>query len=193
MPEFTPQEIVFGAEGLDFQRTIDLVPPHRISVGSNWVIDRTGRLTHRLGETSLATGAGTPVHTLDRLGHPTSGDRILIGGGTVVYLVPETGGAASSVETGFSGDPLSVVPDPKIGFSLFFSSNDGDVTRPRVDAVLDELGDGLQGIGLGERDDGDRVPHVADAELARGLHRLIGSLPCHDRLPVLRESHLILG
>ena len=109
MPNFTPQEIVFGAEGLDFQRTLDQVSPLRVSVGSNWIIERTGRLTHRAGETAFGTLSDSPVHTLDRLGHPTSGDRILIGAGTVLYLVPETGGVATSVETGFSGDPLSVV------------------------------------------------------------------------------------
>jgi hypothetical protein len=43
---------------------------------------------------------------------------------------------------------------------------DRDGRSPRVDAVLDELGDRLQGIALRERDDADRVPIVADFELA---------------------------
>lgn len=114
MADFIPQEIVFGAEGLDFQRTLDQVSPLRIPVGSNWIVDRTGRVTHRAGEIVFATLPSSPpndppVHTLDRLGHPTSGDRILIGTGDAVYLVPETGGAAVLTQEGFSGDPLSVV------------------------------------------------------------------------------------
>ena len=42
--------------------------------------------------------------------------------------------------------------------------------RAGVDAVLDELGYRFQRIALRQRDDRDRIPVVADAEIAAGRY-----------------------
>jgi len=110
MADFITQEIPFGAEGLDFQRTLDQVTARRFSISTNVIIDKAGRVTHRPGQLSFITGiADFPVHTLTRLENPTAGDSIFIGAGSRVSLGPATGGAATLIETGFSGSPLSVV------------------------------------------------------------------------------------
>lgn len=110
MADFITQEIPFGAEGLDFQHTLDQVTSKRFSIATNVIIDKVGRVTHRPGQLSFITGvADFPVHTLTRLENPTAGDSIFIGAGTRVSLGPATGGAAVLSETGFSGSPLSVL------------------------------------------------------------------------------------
>jgi hypothetical protein len=49
---------------------------------------------------------------------------------------------------------------------VFLAARDGDGLRMRIDAVLDELRNRLQWIALRERNDPDRVPVIADAQLA---------------------------
>ena len=44
------------------------------------------------------------------------------------------------------------------------AARDGDGLRVSVDRVLDEFGDRLERITLGERDDADGVPVVADLQ-----------------------------
>src|SRR2546429_8821766 len=50
--------------------------------------------------------------------------------------------------------------------AVLAAARDRNGLRVRVDAVLDELGDRLQRVPLRERDDTDRVPVIADPELA---------------------------
>src|SRR3990172_7305011 len=46
------------------------------------------------------------------------------------------------------------------------AARDAHAAGTRIDRVLHQLGDRLEGIGLGERNDGDRIPVVADPQLA---------------------------
>lgn len=48
---------------------------------------------------------------------------------------------------------------------MLASACDRDAFRTRIDAVLHELGDRLERIALRERDDADRVPIIANAQL----------------------------
>src|SRR2546430_3984327 len=50
--------------------------------------------------------------------------------------------------------------------AVLAAARDRNDLRVRVDAVLDELGDRLQRVPLRECDDTDRVPVIADPELA---------------------------
>ena len=50
--------------------------------------------------------------------------------------------------------------------AVLATARDRNGTRVRVDAVLDQLGDRLERIALRQRNDGDRVPVVADPEPA---------------------------
>jgi hypothetical protein len=60
----------------------------------------------------------------------------------------------------------TIVGDLEEVFAAFSSACDGDRPRSGIDAVLDELGDSLERVVLGQRDDRDRVPVVADAQSA---------------------------
>jgi len=63
-------------------------------------------------------------------------------------------------------DAFAVVDDLYIGLVLRFSSDDRHVLRARVDRVFHELCDGLQGVILRKRDDGNHVPVIADLEFS---------------------------
>jgi len=64
-------------------------------------------------------------------------------------------------------DAVAVVGNADERLLLFAAANNRDVPGVGVNAVLDELRDGLQRIGLGQCDDGNRVPVVANASSAR--------------------------
>jgi hypothetical protein len=53
--------------------------------------------------------------------------------------------------------------------AVFLAARDRDGLGVRIDAVLDEFRNRLQGIALRERDDADRIPIIADAQLAAVL------------------------
>jgi hypothetical protein len=62
--------------------------------------------------------------------------------------------------------PVTIVPDREIMLSMLSPSGDGDRLRVRVDAVLDEFRDGLQGIALRQRNDAYGVPIIPDLQPA---------------------------
>src|SRR5690606_27833262 len=61
---------------------------------------------------------------------------------------------------------ISIVDDLEIRLATRSPADNRDLSGPGVDAVLDELRHGLQGIRLRKRDDVDRIPIVANAEFA---------------------------
>jgi hypothetical protein len=61
---------------------------------------------------------------------------------------------------------IAIVLDREIVLPVLAAAGDRDGLGVSVDAVLDELGDRLQGIALRERNDTDRVPVIPDLELA---------------------------
>jgi hypothetical protein len=67
---------------------------------------------------------------------------------------------------GVAGNAGAIVLDAEAMTSLFPGAGDRDVAGAGVDAVFDELGDGLERVALREGDDGDGIPVIADAELA---------------------------
>lgn len=110
MADFNSQDIVFGLEGLDLSRTLDQIPPTRWPMASNVVRSEVGRVSGRAGQTSYITGlvgAGVGVHSIIRGINPLGDDLYIVGIDTVLYSVPETGGAgALLIPVTFSGDPL---------------------------------------------------------------------------------------
>ena len=67
-----------------------------------------------------------------------------------------------------TGNAFAIIGDAQELFAAFLAANDADVLRLCINAVLDELCDGLERIVLRERDDGDRAPGVADAQFSFG-------------------------
>ena len=62
-------------------------------------------------------------------------------------------------------DPIPVVFDGEIMRAMLLAARDGDDLGVRIDRVLDEFGDRLQGVALRECDDPDGVPVIPDAQL----------------------------
>ena len=63
-------------------------------------------------------------------------------------------------------DALPVIFDAEIVASALATARHGDRAGFGIDAVLDQLSNSLHRIGLRERDDGDRIPIIADFEPA---------------------------
>ena len=63
---------------------------------------------------------------------------------------------------------LAIVLHPQVMLALVLAASDDDRLRTSVDAVLYELGYRFQWIALRQRDNRDRVPVVADAQIAAG-------------------------
>ena len=63
-------------------------------------------------------------------------------------------------------DTGSIIGYPQVRLPALLAPDDGDVLGLGVDTVLDELGHGLQRAALRKRDDRNRIPAIADAELA---------------------------
>jgi len=106
---YAKQTIRYGVGGLDLRRTSDLVDLLNCTVLTNAVRLPDGGWTSRFGQTYLATATDTPVHSITRAIDPQSGTtNFLWGAGT--SLDRGLSGALSSIASGFSGDPLSVVP-----------------------------------------------------------------------------------
>src|SRR6266498_3858859 len=62
-------------------------------------------------------------------------------------------------------DALTVVLHPQVMLSLLLASRDDDRFSARIDAVLDQLSHRLQRVALRQRDDRDRIPVIADAQI----------------------------
>lgn len=109
MATYAKQALRFGLGGLDIRRTVDLVDNLNATRLTNAVRLPDGGLTSRLGQTLLATGGSTPLHSILRAVDPQSGvTDFLWGVGTT--LQHGTSGALSNLATGFSGNPLSLAP-----------------------------------------------------------------------------------
>ena len=85
------------------------------------------------------------------------------------------------VEVGLAGlvaaHALTVVAHRQILLAVLTAARDGHLARPGVNGVLDELRHRLQRVVLRQRDDGDGVPVVANAQLAAGFR--LSLLVCH--------------
>ena len=66
------------------------------------------------------------------------------------------------------GDPSTVIKHLEKEFALLATAKNLDLLRSRVDRVLRQLADRLERMGLGMSDDVDRIPLIANLELATG-------------------------
>ena len=63
---------------------------------------------------------------------------------------------------------IAVVLHAQVMLSLLLATGDDDRFRARINTILDQLGHRLEGVALRERNDGDRIPVIADAQIAAG-------------------------
>ena len=74
--------------------------------------------------------------------------------------VAEIGNAVS-----IARNAIAIVADGEIVFAVLPTTRDRDLSRVRVDAVLDKLGNSFQRVALRQGDDPDCVPVIADSQL----------------------------
>src|SRR5438105_7250786 len=79
--------------------------------------------------------------------------------------VAEIGNAVS-----IARNAIAIVADGEIVFAVLPTTRDRDLSRVRVDAVLDELGNSFQRVALRQGDDPDCVPVIADSQLTLRFH-----------------------
>ena len=106
---FEQEQMVFGVQGLDLKRSLDLIPNTKLSRMTNVVRNDEGELTGRPGQTTIFTAAPTPHHSIGRLNNRfQSTFNYILGAGTSVWF--GTSGALQQVTTGTSGNPLTFAP-----------------------------------------------------------------------------------
>ncbi len=106
---FETPTLPLGTGGLDLASPVDRIAPGRFSVLTNALLrpSMPGGLTARPGLTSLVTGTGN-FHSCVRFNDPQAATSTYLWGvGTTAAL--GNSGAVTVVDTGFSGDPLTLL------------------------------------------------------------------------------------
>lgn len=101
----------FAYSGMDIHHPPDLMPPGKCSLLFNMYPDlQNGTMVMRPALDQLATTvSGVPIHSISRLNDSfTSSFTRFVGSGSVLYS--GSGGTLASLDTGFSGNPLAMVP-----------------------------------------------------------------------------------
>lgn len=104
---FLTQLLMPGIGGLDLKRTIDTVSPNKLTRMNNVVRNEEGALTTRPGQVSIATTVAGEIHSLGRINAPGGFFNRIAGIGPSIY--GGVTGAYTLLESGFSGNPLSIV------------------------------------------------------------------------------------
>jgi hypothetical protein len=106
---FLSQIYPAGAGGLDLKRALEEINPLKAARLTNLTqVREEGSLVARFGLTGFAN-AGTNVHSIGRLNTPSVGTptfTYVVGSDTSLYMGPL--GPLSQVDTGFSGNPLTL-------------------------------------------------------------------------------------
>lgn len=109
MADYQRQQVRFGIGGLDLRRAADVVAPENALRLSNVQRDPEGGWTPRFGQTEVATTGGTLLHSVQRGVDPVTPTLTRFWGvdGTLYRGLT---GALTSTDTGYSGNPLALVP-----------------------------------------------------------------------------------
>src|SRR5574342_1284395 len=130
---FETHVVRYGVKGLQLQDSLDAL--------DGWArhtnIDHTnnGEATSRPGQTSFAT-AGTKHHSVRKLRDPQTGVHPRVWGiDTNLYI--GASGALTQVDAGYSGDPLTLVPNhpPLSGDPWMFVADRGRMRKVRADGL----------------------------------------------------------
>ena len=104
---FETQVSRIGRQGLQLNKPLDQLSPDELSRMAN--LYTTGAdLVTRLGQTALATAVGS-IHSIRRLNDPQHSTYTRFWGAGAVWYRGQSG-VLSSLEVGFSGNPLTLVP-----------------------------------------------------------------------------------
>lgn len=140
---FQQQIIRFGAGGLSLRPAKDVVPPNQFPLYSNALRLRSGQVTGRPGLTLLSDppAAHTNLHSIGRLNDTQTNTFIRVWGIDTDLYYGVTG-VLTLAETGFSGDPLTMVAaDPPIpGDPWMYIADSLKMRKIRGDGLDLEIG-----------------------------------------------------
>jgi hypothetical protein len=111
---FKRKPIRFEYSGVDLNAPLDRMPPDRCPACENWRQEVDGAMSIRPGQGngSPLIAAQTPLHSVRRIDDSSSGSTVsteIIGAGTHLGTVSTDLSAATDRDSGYSGDPLSMV------------------------------------------------------------------------------------
>jgi len=98
-----------GRQGLDWRSAADQLHAEGALLRINTVQQRLGEQRARPGQTSLITGL-TSAHSMARLNLPASASFMRFWGGGTQWWRGNTQGTLASIDTGYSGNPLTLLP-----------------------------------------------------------------------------------
>jgi hypothetical protein len=135
---FENHPLRYGVHGLNLKDSLDVLEGWaRLT---NVDHDNNGELTSRPGETSFATG-GTVIHSVRLLRDPQAGvDGRIWGIDTSLYK--GASGALTAIDTGYSGDPLTLTPHrpPLSGDPWMFVADRSKMSKVRADGLVMPIG-----------------------------------------------------
>jgi hypothetical protein len=99
-----------GVRGLNLKDELDVIPPDQAPRLTDLDHDSQGAITARPGQTTFATG-GSEHHSVRRLRQPRTGLETRFWGVDGSLYRATSGALGAAIDTGYSGDPLSLIPD----------------------------------------------------------------------------------
>jgi hypothetical protein len=132
---FENQTVRLGVKGLNLIDALDTIDSTQLSRMTNCDHDANGDLTSRPGQSVLASG-GTEHHSVRKLRDPQSGTFTRIWGIDASLRIGATGGL-TTIDTGYSGDPLALLPHrpPLSGDPWMFVGDRGRMRKVRADGL----------------------------------------------------------
>lgn len=132
---FETHLVRLGVEGLNLNDELDVLKPGQLARMTNADHNANSAIAARAGQTSFATASGTH-HSVRKLRDPQAGTTTRVWGvGSDLYL--GASGALALVDSGYSGDPLTLVPHrpPLSGDSWMFVADRSRMRKVRADAL----------------------------------------------------------
>lgn len=131
----------FGPARLNLQDDIDTMPPGHFPKLTNLVNEQDGRLIARSGQAAFATG-GTEHHSIRKFRDPQAGSESRVWGVDTDLYVATSGALGAAVDTGYSGQPLALVPHrPTLsGDPWMFVGDRNRMRKVRFDGVTTPIG-----------------------------------------------------
>lgn len=139
MPEVARQTLKMDCAGLDLISPLDKMPPGRFPYLNNTRVLQEGRIESRPGYTTFNTVALSTklLHSIRRLNDAAkffaaAGYIYIVGNGTTLWAGTEN--ALAQVDTGYSGNPLSIInfrpENADVAYAYVYDANKNTKVRP---------------------------------------------------------------
>lgn len=132
--------ILLAQEGLNIKKALSVLSLTEASILLNAVPTLGGQLLTRPGQTSLAT-AVSGLHTIARLNNPSASNFTRFwGAGTTIQR--GVSGALATIETGMSGNPISMLPfrPPLSGQSWMYMADSNKMRKASATSAINAIG-----------------------------------------------------